>query len=272
MVDTYDAKFQDPAAILRGSARDAASQPKLKLVLFDIDGTLLSSGMFTKCLGKIIEKEFGSAVNTESLKNRAKTGRTVRSELMIIAGEAGIPEGSQKEFVEKILASATTEFKIELSKSPLKLLDGVAELIERLSKREDTVLGIVTNNIREMMLLKLSSVDLLEMFSRYGMMFPGDSTGHKSGLIKSAADHAVEKFGSRLDRKDIFYIGDQVSDVLGAKLSGVVAVGVATGRSSFGELAAAGAFAVFHNLSDTNAAMGVIYGPRRQTARKKVSL
>ncbi|MHB1830002.1 MAG: HAD family hydrolase [Candidatus Micrarchaeaceae archaeon] len=266
-----DINSQDVASLLRDSQRKDRSsrQPRLKLVLFDIDGTLLSSGTFTKCLSKVIGEVLGPSINIESLSDRVKTGRTVRSELILITNEAGIPQGMQEELIEEILASATKEYKLELSKSPLKLLDGVEELIGNLSRREDIVLGIVTNNIREMMMLKLDNVNLLEIFSRSGLMFPGDSTGHKNDLLKLAVDNAVAKFGSRLDRKDIFYIGDQVSDVEGAKSAGAVAVGVATGRSSFEELVAAGAAAVFRSFADnTKAAMTVIDRPRHTTGKK----
>ncbi len=253
---------------IKSALRD--SSPQLKLVLFDIDGTILSSGSFTKCLVKVVVDKLGSSVNTAPLSDRAKTGSTMKSVLISILNEEGIPEDKQEGLVEEMLSSATMEYKSWLSKFPLKLLDGVAELIELLSSREDVMLGIVTNNIKEMMLLKLDNVKLLEVFSRYGLMFPGDNIpGDKASLLELVVESAVKNFSPRLDRKNIFYIGDQVSDMLGAKAAGAVAVGIATGKSTFEELEAAGASAVFRSFADNaRAAMAVIEMPRAYAAKK----
>lgn len=239
---------------LRDRSHEELAMANTVLVLFDIDGTLSTGGRFTNSLVLAIEDVLKQGITKSDLEERVKLGRTPKQELMLIADDAGVPKGEQNEVVERILSSAATHFKAELSAEPLKAFDGAAELVEQLGRRDDTVLGIITNNPREIMRIKLDSIGLWERFSN-GILTCGDDGSSKAELVGAAIIKAEKTLRANLGRENIFYFGDQVSDVLAGRLAGVVTIGVATGRSTFDELVSAGADVVLRNLSDVKAAM-----------------
>ncbi len=252
---------------LSAALRDASTP--IKLVLFDIDGTLSSGGKFTRALSTAIGTELGLAVTTEELEERIKAGKTSREELAIIVEKAGVPKERQKEAIEHILTSAYGLLKRELSNSPLIVLEGVTELLGQLNSKPDTVLGVVTNNTKAAMEIKLASSGLIRYFPQGSIMVCAEDGGSKKELVEFAITKAESALNARLKRSSVFYFGDQVSDVIAGKLAGAVAIGVATGRSTFDELVRAGADVVLHKLSESNSAMAAIYGAQRPTARSK---
>lgn len=254
-----------------GPTQSKTQAPAPKLILFDIDGTLSTGGMFTKSLAMAIEDILKQGITQSDLEERIKLGRTPRQELMFMAAAAKVPRDKQDEVVEQILASAAAHFKDELSTAPLTVFDGVVEFLGQLDGREDIVLGIVTNNPKEIMQIKLDASRLRDYFLRHGIMVCGDDGSSKSELVEVAIRKAQDALHLKLDHSRIFYFGDQVSDILAGKLAGVVAVGVATGRSPFDELVGAGADHVLCNLSNVKSAMAIINGTNARIKHKHSS-
>ena len=188
---------------------------------------------------------------------------------MLIAEEAGVPKEKQNEVAESILSAAAVRFRIELSKTPVKVFDGVVEFVAQLDGRSDTALGIITNNPREIMQAKLDSAGLWERFSRYGILTCGDDGSSKAELVGAAIIKAEGVLHAQLNRENRFYFGDQVSDVSAGRLAGVVTIGVATGRSTYNELVESGADVVLRDLSDINAAMSAVRVARIRARSKK---
>ena len=259
---------------LRDSSTPSSKAPGQapKLILFDIDGTLSTGGMFTKSLAIAIEDILKQGITQSGLEERVKLGRTPRQELVLMADAAKVPRDKQDEVVEQILARAATHFKDELSAAPLTVFAGVAEFLGQLNVRDDIVLGIVTNNPKEIMQIKLDAGRLQGYFLSHGIMVCGDDGSSKSELVEVAIRKAQDALHLKLDRSRIFYFGDQVSDILAGKLAGVVAIGVATGRSSFNELADAGADHVLHDLSDVKSVMAIINGANAHIKHKQVKI
>lgn len=247
------------SALRNGDASDSEKDAgNLKLVLFDIDGTLSTGGTFTRHLAAAIEEKLKLGITPDSLEERIKVGRTASQEITLIAREAGVSDEARSGVVDAILASATTSMERELSKSPLKALDGVAEFLSSLAAREDVVLGVVTNNTKESMLIKLRSTGLLDYFSGHGILVCASDGQSKIELVEFAIKKAEDVLQTKIFRKNVFYFGDQVSDIFAGALAGAVSIGVATGRSSFEELGRAGADSVLRSFSDHRAAMATI--------------
>lgn len=195
-------KHTELSSVLRHTSKREA----LKLVLFDLDGTLSTGGMFTESLDRALEETLNQGITRDSLEERVRTGSTARNSLKKIVEAAGVSKERQEEVVDNIFASATRYFELALSKSPLVALEGVAELLEQLNKREDTMIGVVTNNISDVMKLKLSNSGLLSHFSIQNFMTSAENGGNKSELLEFAINNAEKELKTRFDRKDIFYL------------------------------------------------------------------
>ena len=126
---------------------------------------------------------------------------------------------------------------------------GVREALERLRRRDDVVLGLLTGNIESGAMLKLGAYGLAKYFD-IGTF--GDDDADRNRLLPIA----VEKFRRKRDRvigfRDCIVIGDTPRDVECSKPYGAFAIVVATGPYSYSDLSDTAADAVFHDLSDTD--------------------
>lgn len=108
----------------------------------------------------------------------------------------------------------------------------VTELLLDLEKRGD-ILGLVTGNVEKIAKLKLQKIGLLDFFKVGGF---GDSSERRSEVALSAIKHAEEKFKTKIDKKDIFVIGDTPRDIECGKETAIKTIAVATGPYSLFEL------------------------------------
>jgi phosphoglycolate phosphatase-like HAD superfamily hydrolase len=198
----------------------------LKLLLFDIDGTLLRVAetgreILTGALASII----GRPIKTTGIRFSGRTDIPIIREVLVKSG-CSIDEA------EELLPSATEAYKehgLRLLERPgsVRVLPGVPELLAILAARDDVLLGLVTGNIREMAYAKLSAAGLADYFA-FGAFGSDHEERHR--LPPLALRHAETQAGRRFSGKDVVIIGDTEFDVLCGKALGVFAVAVATGR------------------------------------------
>jgi phosphoglycolate phosphatase len=130
------------------------------------------------------------------------------------------------------------------------VLPGVQGLLDRLVSGEDVVLGLVTGNFEAGARIKLGHFDLWKYF-RCGAF--ADDAADRNHLVPFAVDRARGCGLVEGPSHHVVVVGDTPHDVACAKVTGAVAVGVATGPFSTGDLAASGADVVFEDLRDTDA-------------------
>jgi phosphoglycolate phosphatase-like HAD superfamily hydrolase len=225
-----------------------------KLILFDIDGTLVTRDRthdisFTVGLKKVI----GMNVNVEIFG--VNSGKTVRSIVSEIMRKKGFTE-------EEILSKMDAVFNgmIEYYKenirfdNSLKSIPHVMELLVELERR-DHVLGLVTGNIEEIAKLKLKKVGLFEFFRIGG--FGGSST-IRSELALEAVKKACEKLKIKFDKGDIFLIGDTPLDIECGKEIGVKTIAVSTGPYRIDELKKHNPDYLFNDFSNVGSILKAI--------------
>lgn len=226
---------------------------KRKLLLFDIDGTLVNDASFQKGLFKEV---FGID-DADFLKNYANSGKTVRTVITEILEKKGF---SRKEAVHKMnyffneLVKYYKE-KIE-SEHSFECIPYTRELLTEL-KRRGHILGLVTGNIEEIAKLKLEKVGLLDFFTIGGF---GDSSMIRSELALEAIKKVKRKLKIRFDKKDIFIIGDTPSDIECGKELGVKTIAVSTGPFRMDELKMHNPDYLFNNFSDIKLVLRNIEG------------
>ncbi len=207
-----------------------------RLLLFDIDGTLLRCGPQVRPLfAEALTEVYGTAGDCYRHDFAGKTDPRIVSELMI---GAGVPE----EEVRRRLPEARRIFleKLErmLDRQEMTLLPGVVELLERQAQRPDLALALVTGNWEPGARTKLSRFDLNRFFA-FGAF--GCDGFAREELPPVALERAEARVGRRFAPEETLIIGDTPHDVACARAHGIPCLAVATGGISAETLRAAGA-------------------------------
>jgi phosphoglycolate phosphatase len=86
----------------------------------------------------------------------------------------------------------------------------------------------------------------------------GSEVYPKGAMLLNARGRAAEKYHADFSEHTTVYIADSIRDVEAARIGGARAIGVASGRSSAGELRDAGAEVVLDDLADTAAVVAAV--------------
>lgn len=215
-----------------------------KLLLFDIDGTLLlTGGAGSRALNRTLLEFFGLADALGKVRPDGKTDPQIIREAL---AQAGLNGDSEKALPSDLFPRYTVLLQEELAASAgsLKVLPGVREVLEQLAADEGCLLGIATGNIEAGARLKLEYAGLGSRFSFGGF---GSDAEHRTELIRIA----MARGGRLVETTPIgatVVIGDTPRDVFHGREAGARTVAVASGRYSEQELEASGADLVLPSL------------------------
>jgi phosphoglycolate phosphatase-like HAD superfamily hydrolase len=227
-----------------------------KLILFDIDGTLLHThGAGRRAIHAALLAEFG-AVAGGGVRFDGKTDPQIVRELL---EEAAHPHSGDDDRIAAVCRRYVDLLKDELAAPETRTLvyPGVRPLLDLIEARSDAVLGLLTGNVEEGARLKLSAAGIAP--ERFKVGAYGSDHAVRASLPAIAAARAVPLF-NRVPRGDeIVILGDTPSDMTCGLSVGARAIGVATGSFTVDDLAAAGAFAVFPDFGDPYQVVRAIY-------------
>lgn len=212
-----------------------------KLILFDIDGTLIDSprdNRFVEAINKLhkldieIEKSY-----------RGFTDQLILIDLLKNVGWSDEQIGIA---MPKLLKELDRLHEFSFQKGSIKLFPGVKELLSSLKERR-IKLGLITGNLKNTAGRKLEDAKIYAYFSVGG--FGSDSHTSRSELIEIA----VKRAGYQNHKDDVYVVGDTPLDVLAAKEAGIVnIVGVTHGYRETQELMEVGAKVVLEDFKDTS--------------------
>lgn len=219
-----------------------------KLVLFDIDGTLvLTGGAGLRAMNRTLADVFGPASGLDGIP---VAGRTDWAILTDAATRVGVPlDPVLLADLERRYVSALADEIRHDGAGPKTVLPGVRAILDQLAGRDDVLVGLLTGNFEAGAQVKLGHFDLWRYF-RCGA-FGGDAPD-RNALMPFALERARQCGLPRIAHADILVVGDTPHDVACAHAWRAVAVAVATGPSSFEDLEATGAEHVFTDLSDAD--------------------
>ena len=231
----------------------------MKLVLFDIDGTLLlSDGAGRRAIMRALREVFGTT-GPEDYHFDGKTDPQIVRELMRLAG---LTDAHIDADMERLLSRYVTCLHEELQ-APGKrayTLPGVPELLDALERETEVVLGLLTGNLRQGALAKLGAVGLDA--SRFRVGAYGSDHEQRTELPAVALERARAELGHAFSGDAVIVIGDTPADLTCGRAVGAHAIGVATGRYAVEELLQHEPLAVFQDLSRTDAVIQAIVGAR----------
>lgn len=216
-----------------------------RLLLFDIDGTLLlSGGAGTRALNRTFEELFGVEGAFAGIPVAGRTDLLILDDALERAGIRADADGRAR-----FLARYCQHFEREiLLPGPRKgLMPGVRRLLDRLQHTPGVACALLTGNIARAARIKLEHFEVRRYFACGAY---GDDAPRRDDLVPIAVERA-RRVGIDVDSPGAaVVIGDTPLDLQCARAAGARAVCVATGSFSEEELRRAGADAVLPNLAD----------------------
>jgi len=221
----------------------------VKLVLFDIDGTiLLSAGAGRRAITAAISEELGKGKTVGEIRFDGKTDPQIVAELLQTSGQSG-------DLAPDRLAAICRRY-VELLADELQrpttqttLMPGILELLDRLEREDGVMLGLLTGNIEAGAALKLQAAGIDP--NRFQVGAYGSDAAQRPELPPIAVRRATRVLGRAPTGSEVVIIGDTPADISCGQCIDARAVAVATGGYSLAELQACGPYAVFEDLRDT---------------------
>ncbi len=189
-----------------------------KLVLFDLDGTLVSAaGAGRTALVKAVKALYGQEPQFE---HSLISGRTDTDNFAIVyelvKGKKA-PKAEIKKIHNKYLELLPAEVQAGCKKKAYKLMPGIKKLLEKLSKEKDVVLGLGTGNIEQGAQIKLAPSGLAKYFICGGY---GEDGHRREDMLKAAVKRAEKLCKTQFTPDQVYVVGDTHRDVLAAKNCG----------------------------------------------------
>jgi len=228
-----------------------------RLILWDIDGTLLSAdGAGRNAVRDALVEVFGT---TGPIGGYSFAGRTDPEIVRYLMRGAGFADADIDARMPELFRRYVTKLEREIVNADVTPLPGVPELVDRMEAAGgEVVLGMLTGNVRDGARIKVDAAGL--GFDRFRVGAFGSDHADRPELPAIAARRARELVGVEFTGKEIVIIGDTPLDVACGRHLGVRTVAVATGKHPVDELAACDPDHVFADLADVDAAWAAIVG------------
>jgi len=211
-----------------------------KLVLFDIDGTLMEeSPTHTASFDYVCKQIYG--VDTD-IKSFPRHGMTDIGIMYGLLKKHSIPEAEIKNKLDTAFQAMVNYVSTNIQPADYKLLDNVKNMLDAL-KVNGFISGILTGNIKPIAEIRLKHAGIENYFVTGGY---GSDDIIRSKLV----DYAIKRYGKDINRSEIYLIGDTPLDIKAAREASTKAIGVATGIYPITDLSSADL--VLKNFKDIN--------------------
>ena len=226
-----------------------------RLILFDIDGTLLHShGAGRRAMEAALLDAFGTKGSPE-YRYDGKTDRQIVRDLM---RGAGFEDATIDARMADVLKAYVDGLQREIASPHTKVesLVGVMQLLDALVEKTHCVVGLLTGNLEPGAQQKLTAAGI--GFERFALGAYGSDHEVRAELPAIAQRRAQERLGVQVTGRDIVIIGDTPADIQCGRPIGASAIAVATGHYSLESLQEHTPDAAFTDLSDTEAVLAAI--------------
>ncbi|NTW56786.1 MAG: HAD hydrolase-like protein [Chlorobiaceae bacterium] len=224
-----------------------------KLVLFDIDGTLLKVGSVNRrILVDALTEVYGTPGSAESHNFAGKMDSVIIYEVL---RNAGLPDEEIASLFDKARETYIEMFRSNTRPSDVTLLAGVRKLLEALSDMPEIFLGLLTGNFEGSGRHKLELPGINHFFT-FGAF--ADDGRHRNELPPAAVEKAFRLTGKIFTGKDVVIIGDTEHDVMCARAYKTRSIAVASGTYSAEELKKHEPDVLLENLSSTGVVINEI--------------
>lgn len=228
-----------------------------KLILFDIDGTILNfrHGIAKELFASMLEELFNRPVPEEAIPYFH--GMTDLQIIRTIAENIGITYSEVEPIIPGIWQKMLAMFQEHSKEENITILPGIPELIEQLNKDKNISLALVTGNFMENAYLKLS-VSGLDKYFPTGAF--GCDSADRNALPPIAIQRVNSSYnGEVFNNTNSIIIGDTFRDIECAHVNRIKVMAVATGGFTIDELNAHKPDKVIRDFSDLDQSINDIY-------------
>jgi len=215
-----------------------------KLLLFDIDGTLLRAKDATRnAVTRAFRDVFGIEKSIEDISFLGQTDTVLFHEVAQVFTGHRLSGKEYSDIVDRYLEYLPGE----LERCRFWLMPGVETLLENLSSREEIILGLETGNIEPAAFLKLRRGSIGHYFSFGGF---GSDSEDRTELVRIAIERARNLDSTVIRDENIFLIGDSSHDIIAGRDRGINTIAVCTGYAEPEILLAESPSFMLKDLSD----------------------
>ena len=226
-----------------------------RLILFDVDGTLVWGGPAKEAFTVALGKAFGTTGPVNLVSFAGKTDPQIAREVL---RKAGLDDARIDVGLPTLWTLYPRELERRLPAKPVTALPGARHLLAALEATGEAAVGLVTGNIRAGARLKLASAGLAaDAFAAGGFGCDRECRNHLPAIAVGRAERA---WGVRFPPASVVVVGDTPLDVECGRHYGARTFAVATGHFSARELRATGADHVATDLTRTREVVEVLMG------------
>jgi phosphoglycolate phosphatase-like HAD superfamily hydrolase len=232
---------------------------KRRLILWDIDGTLVWTGPATRgAFDRAVSSVLGEAIGDHGVSLGGKTDPQIAMEIF---AALAVEEADARRYLPDVMAGIERELAaaVDALRDEGTVLPGVQQLVERLASRPDVIQTVLTGNTQVNGRLKLAAFGL-DRYLNLDIGAYGSDSADRRDLVPVALEKLRRLRGVTIGPGDTWVIGDTALDLACARAGGTRCLLVATGRISLDELAMAGAEATMADLSDVEAVERLFLG------------
>jgi phosphoglycolate phosphatase len=216
----------------------------MRLVLFDIDGTLIDSGgAGVRSLELALRELFSIDNGFHDISMAGKTDTQIIKEGLT---KHSIPANGN---INAVIEAYLNYLQKEINNDRKHVKPGIYEVLKELKPLQDLGLGLLTGNIEQGARIKLEPFGLNDYFPTGAF---GSDDEDRNNLLPVALKRFEELFQQKIETDNCIVVGDTPRDVECAHIYGAMCIAVATGPYSYDALMEAGADYVVHDLLDQN--------------------
>jgi phosphoglycolate phosphatase-like HAD superfamily hydrolase len=217
----------------------------MRLILFDIDGTLVDTGgAGSRSLNLAFYKLFSIENAFHGISMAGKTDSQIIREGLL---KHNFTVDSS---VDNIIEAYLWYLQGEMNNDKKKIKPGIYDVLNTLRTKDDFALGLLTGNLEKGARIKLHPFKLNEYFSTGAF---GSDDDDRNNLLPIAVKRYEELLQHTIRIEESIIVGDTPRDIECAHIYGATCIAVATGPYSYEELVNAGANFVVHDFSDKTA-------------------
>lgn len=225
----------------------------MKLLLFDIDGTLLlSGGAGKRAMNRAFAQLYGFDEILDGISLSGRTDNTIMKDAYVRANVDFSDEELQR---FKTLYFELIKEEMQQDAPDKRLMPGVDTLLPMLAEREDVHMGLLTGNWETSGRTKINFFGLNSYFP-FGAF--SDDSAIRDELVPVALQRFRTSTQMEIDPRDVYVIGDTPADIQCAKPHGVVSVAVAAASHSADVLQPFEPDVLLNDLSDTEAMLNLL--------------
>jgi phosphoglycolate phosphatase-like HAD superfamily hydrolase len=226
----------------------------LRLILFDIDGTLISTnGIARAAFSEAIDEALQRESAARDYDFAGKTDMQIYQDIM---EQSQADADTLARLRDRTFDVFFSKLEQRLTRENVTVLPGVRALLAALAEEQVATLALLTGNMLRGARIKLTPPELLPHFA-FGAF--GNDAFHRHELPAIAVERAYDRTGATFRAKDIVIIGDTPHDIDCGRHLNVRSIGVATGGYSYEQLATHKADYVFEDLTDIDRVFNAIF-------------